>query len=155
MPPAARLEMLGLEYWEELKPGDESGDDMGTLRSSGSSLLSLSLSLWLMPRWAGGREGGRGNWFWLCMARLLSSLGRSLRLGAVGDALAASSDGDTFTPALESSLLASSGSNGAGMGTTGRSLVLIPLCCLDMCEWRLFLDLATVPHNTHLTTTHQ
>ena len=56
----------------------------------------------------------------------------------------------TFTPALLSSLLASSGSNGAGMGRTGRSLVLIPLCCRDMWECRLLRDLATVPHSTHL-----
>lgn len=46
-------------------------------------------------------------------------------------------------------LLANSGSKGAGIGNTGRSLVLIPLCCLDMCECSEFLDFATVPHNTH------
>ena len=54
----------------------------------------------------------------------------------------------TFTPDLASSLEASSASKGAGMGTTGRSFVDIPLCCRDMCECREFLDLATVPQRT-------
>ena len=55
----------------------------------------------------------------------------------------------TFTPALLRSLLASSGSKGAGMGRTGRSLVLIPRCWRDMWEWSELRDLATVPHSTH------
>jgi len=38
----------------------------------------------------------------------------------------------TLTPALARSLEASSASNGAGIGTTGKSFVEIPLCCLDM-----------------------
>ena len=54
----------------------------------------------------------------------------------------------TFTPDLASSLEASSASKGAGMGTTGRSFVEMPLCCRDMCECREFLDLATVPQRT-------
>ena len=80
------------------KFGDDRGDDMGTLKSSGSSWLSLSLSLslWFERfKCAGGKEGGSGNWFWLCIARLLSSLGRSLRRGAVGEARAANSVGET------------------------------------------------------------
>ena len=45
-------------------------------------------------------------------------------------------------------MLASSGSKGAGMGRTGRSLVLMPLCWRLMCECSELRDLATVPHNT-------
>ncbi len=56
----------------------------------------------------------------------------------------------TLTPALARSLDARSASNGVGMGMTGRSLVEIPLCWRDMCECKEFLDLATVPHRTHL-----
>lgn len=55
----------------------------------------------------------------------------------------------TLTPALASSLLASSGSNGEGIGRTGRSFVLMPRCCRDMCECSEFRLLATVPHRTH------
>ena len=55
----------------------------------------------------------------------------------------------TFTPDLESSLEASSASKGAGIGTTGRSLVEMPLCCRDMCECSELRDLATVPQSTH------
>lgn len=51
---------------------------------------------------------------------------------------------------LHTYLLARSGSKGAGMGNTGKSLVLIPLCCLDMWECNEFLDFATVPQSTHL-----
>lgn len=51
-------------------------------------------------------------------------------------------------------LLANSGSNGAGIGRTGKSFVLIPLCCRDMCECKEFRDLATVPHKTHLYPGH-
>lgn len=75
----------------------------------------------------------------------------------VGEARAANSAGDTasenstkmnhssaaagrvccyepFTPALASRQEARTGSKGAGMGTTGRSLVLMPRCWRDMCE---------------------
>jgi hypothetical protein len=51
-----------------------------------------------------------------------------------------------LTPALASRQEAKTGSNGAGMGTTGRSLVLMPRCCRDMCECSELRDLATVPH---------
>ena len=54
----------------------------------------------------------------------------------------------TFTPDFASSLEASSASKGAGMGTTGRSLVEMPRCWRDMCECSEFLDLATVPQRT-------
>ena len=42
-------------------------------------------------------EGGRGNWFAWWMERLLSSFGRSDLRGAVGEARAANSFGDTYT----------------------------------------------------------
>ena len=67
-------------------------------------------------------DGGSGNWFCECKLRRFESiLGRSDLLGAVGEALAASSEGVTLTPALLSSREASSASKGDGMGRTGRS----------------------------------
>lgn len=60
----------------------------------------------------------------------------------------------TFTPAFKSRLDASSGSKFEGIGCTGKSLVLIPRCWRDMCECNEFLDLATVPHSTHLYPEH-
>lgn len=91
-------------------------------------------------------------------------------LPLVGEARAANSAGDTanensalnnsssvergtvhvpFTPALASRHDASTGSKGAGIGTTGKSLVLMPRCWRDMCECSELRDLATVPHSTH------
>ena len=54
-----------------------------------------------------------------------------------------------LTPALARRQEARTGSKGAGMGTTGRSLVLMPRCWRDMCECSELRDLATVPHSTH------
>lgn len=54
-----------------------------------------------------------------------------------------------LTPALASRQEAKTGSKGAGIGTTGKSLVLIPRCWRDMCECRELRDLATVPQRTH------
>lgn len=68
----------------------------------------------------------------------------------VGDARALNSAAEIETPALAKSFEANSGSNGLGIGKTGKSLVEIPRCCLDMWEWSELRDLATVPHNTHL-----
>jgi len=78
----------------------------------------------------GGMEAGRGNccWEFMC-SRELSSLGRSDLRGAVGLARAASSLGETLTPALANNFEANSASKGAGMGKTGRSFVEIPRCC--------------------------
>ena len=56
----------------------------------------------------------------------------------------------TLIPAFLYSCEASSGSKGDGIGTTGRSFVLIPRCWRDICECNEFLDLATVPQSTHL-----
>ena len=85
------------------------GEEVGTLRSSGSPPLGASglpplLLLCIMAATEeGGIEAGRGNCCWVC-SRELSSLGRSDLLGAVGLARAASSLGDTLTPALAKSL---------------------------------------------------
>lgn len=61
---------------------------------------------------------------------------------------------NTLTPAFKSKLDASSGSKFEGIGCTGKSLVLMPRCWRDMCECNEFLDLATVPHSTHLYPEH-
>lgn len=97
------------------------------VRSSGSSSMSLLMSP-SPPR--------------------ASSFMSLRRVPPVGEALARSSDGEIFTPALANSLEASSGSKGLGIGSTGRSLVEIPRCWRDMCECSEFLDLATVPQST-------
>lgn len=77
-----------------------------------------------------------------------SSSRMSPRRGPVGDARALSSAGLTLTPAFAKSLEANSGSKGLGIGSTGRSFVLIPRCCRDMCECRELRDFATVPQRT-------
>lgn len=99
----------------------------GTVRSSGSSPPQLSAS----------EAPARGG----------SSL-MSLLRDAVGLARARSSAGLTLTPALANRRDANSGSNLLGIGITGRSFVLMPRCCRDMCECREFRDFATVPHRT-------
>lgn len=60
----------------------------------------------------------------------------------------------SFLGSILTHRLARSGSNGAGIGSTGKSFVLIPRCCRDMCECSEFLDFATVPHSTHLYPGH-
>ena len=102
----------------------------GKVRSSGSSPPQM-----LLPASEGAPPRG--------ISSLMSPL-----LGPVGLARARNSAGLTLTPAFARRREASSGSNGLGIGSTGRSLVLIPRCCRDMCECREFLDLATVPQST-------
>lgn len=102
----------------------------GSVRSSGSSPPQM-----LLPASDGAPPRG--------ISSLMSPL-----LGPVGLARARNSAGLTLTPALANRRDASSGSNGLGIGSTGRSLVLIPRCCRDMCECKEFLDFATVPQRT-------
>lgn len=102
----------------------------GKVRSSGSSPPQM-----LLPASDGAPPRG--------ISSLMSPL-----LGPVGLARARNSAGLTLTPALANRRDANSGSNGLGIGRTGRSLVLIPRCWRDMCECNEFLDLATVPHST-------
>ena len=88
--PAAARELMVWWFGDEKCDEVEKGEEMGMRRSSGSP-LSLCKSLFCSLKWCGGREGGRGNWLCAWMLRLLSSLGRSLLRGAVGEARAASS----------------------------------------------------------------
>lgn len=76
------------------------------------------------------------------------SIFMSDRLVPVGDARALNSAAEIETPAFDKSFDASSGSNGLGIGNTGKSFVEIPRCCRDMCECNEFRDLATVPQRT-------
>ena len=116
--------------------GGERGSHLrlsGSVRSSGSSPPQMELpaseAAVLWPRGISSRM--------------------SPRRGPVGLARARSSAALTLTPALARSREARSGSKGLGMGRTGRSLVLMPRCCRDMCECRELRDLATVPQRTH------
>ena len=123
------------------------GEEVGIRRSSASPPPLLIALPCIRTVELLGMFDGSGNC--CCMPnRFESSLGISDRRGAVGEARAASSLGDTLTPAFARSLEASSASKGAGIGTTGRSLVEMPLCCLDMWEWSELRDLATVPQRT-------
>ena len=126
---ANSLGLIGLGDCDNVPPFEPNGDaEGGTRTSSESGSRSPPREDIKDP----GMEGGNGN-CWCCAAkRFESNLGKSLLLGAVGEALAANSLGDTFTPALANSLDANWASKGAGIGTTGRSLVEMPLCCLDM-----------------------
>ena len=97
--PALASELIVCELGGEKCCEEENGEELGMRRSSGSELLCISrFCSRLRLRWCGGRLGGRGNWLCEWMLKLLSSLGRSLLLGAVGDARAASSLGLTWVP---------------------------------------------------------
>lgn len=78
------------------------------VKSSGSSISSILLSVSFGPR--------------------NSNLMSLRRVPLVGDARALSSAGEILTPALASKRDASSGSNGLGIGSTGKSFVEIPRC---------------------------
>ena len=95
--PAFASELIVCELGGEKCCEEENGEELGMRRSSGSELLCISrFCSRLRLRWCGGRLGGSGNWLCEWMLRLLSSLGRSLLLGAVGEARAASSLGLTW-----------------------------------------------------------
>jgi len=127
------------------------GEEVGTRRSSASPpLLLIARPCSRTVAEVAGMFEGRGNCCWEWMpSKLESSFGMSDLLGAVGDARAANSFGETLTPAFANSRDASSASKGAGIGTTGKSFVEMPRCCRDMCECKELRDLATVPQSTH------
>ena len=97
----------GMPWAPGSAPRLRKGELVGILRSSGSfsPVAFRCMEAATAATEEGGIEAGRGNccWEFMC-SRELSSLGRSDLRGAVGLARAASSLGETLTPALANNL---------------------------------------------------